>query len=844
MKQSKILLLIFFCSFSSLAYEVVLTRIFSISLSYHFAFMMVSIAMLGIGASGTILSLFPKLKNPGYVGAYSLLLGVGISASYLLSNQIPFDPIKLSWSGGELFYIGLYYLVLAVPFFSAGLVITTAFSSFSEKSGLLYGADLLGAGMGSIGVLGLMILTGPERVVFIVSSAVGFVTLVVGGKGLKAVSSIFISANLLMLIFQPQFSVLRISPFKDLQVALRYPGAEHLKTCYSPFSRIDLFESPAVRFAPGLSLKYLDPLPDQIGFSIDGGQMNAVTSPQDQKKMAFLKYLPSALPYELGRLEDVLVLDPKGGLQVLLAEYYGAKKVFKVESTPSLIRVIQENLVPFTGDIYSRNTYSELGRSWLSSDQKKFDLIDISLMGATPSGFFGIAEDYRYTVEAFRQYLGHLKPGGFLSVNLFILPPPRVELRLLNTIIKAMGEMGIKDVREHIAAIRSWGSLCILGKRSAFSPAEISSIQEFSKDRRFDLIYYPGVREEETNVYVRTASNEHFHAFSNLLNPGTRKEFSDKYLFDIGPVRDEDPFFHYYLRLRNLKAIYKAMGEKWQYFIEEGYLLPAVFLQVLLLSLVIMVLPLVAKKRQASRSHQKESSSSVSRLRNLSCFAFIGLGFMFVEVSLIQKMILLLENPSYAVAIVLTSVLISSGIGSLLSYRILALRKPPITVLLSLFIVLYSLLLPYFSESSASYPMPSKIILVFLLLVPLGLLMGIPFPAALRTLGEEAESLIPWAWAINGCFSVLAPLLTIMLAMAVGFQFVLWVGAGCYLLAYLTLRNRVTSSSPPPRSWERTQQIPSVQRSALLSPLLRGSGSDKRGYWQVGESGVLPPSAA
>jgi len=459
MKNFKILSAIFVCSFSSLAYEVLLTRIFSISLSYHFAFMMVSIAMLGIGASGTILSLFPKLKNPGYVGAYSLLLGVGISASYLLSNQIPFDPIKLSWSGGQLFYIGLYYLVLAVPFFSAGLVITTAFSSFSERSGLLYGADLIGAGMGSVAVLALMTVAGPDQVVFIISSVALLASLLAGRNRLRVVSTGLLFANLALLTFQPQFSVLRMSPFKDLQVALRYPEAEHLKTCYSPFSRIDLFESPAVRFAPGLSLKYLDPLPGQIGFSIDGGGMNAVTSPQNQKKMAFLKYLPSALPYELGRLEDVLVLDPKGGLQVLLAEYYGAKKVFKVESTPSLVRVIQENLKPFTGDIYSRNTYSELGRSWLSSDQKKFDLIDISLMGATPSGSFGIAEDYRYTVEAFRQYLGHLKPGGFLNINLFILPPPRVELRLLNTIIKAMGEMGIKDVREHIAAIRSWGSL-------------------------------------------------------------------------------------------------------------------------------------------------------------------------------------------------------------------------------------------------------------------------------------------------------------------------------------------------------------------------------------------------
>src|SRR4030042_273019 len=166
---SKIFICVGLCSFSTLAFEIVLTRIFSISLWYHFAFMMVSIAMLGLGASGTILVLFPRLRHPAHLGSYGLVLGATLSASTLIANQIPFDPVALSWSDFQIIYIGLYYMVLAVPFFMTGLIIATALSSLSQQSGLIYGADLLGAGAGSLGVLGGMTLLGPDQLVFVLS---------------------------------------------------------------------------------------------------------------------------------------------------------------------------------------------------------------------------------------------------------------------------------------------------------------------------------------------------------------------------------------------------------------------------------------------------------------------------------------------------------------------------------------------------------------------------------------------------------------------------------------------------------------------------------------------------
>ncbi|MBS1114063.1 MAG: hypothetical protein H6Q92_1826, partial [Nitrospirae bacterium] len=550
MKDRVIVPLIFFCSFSSLAYEILLIRIFSISLWYHFAFMIISIAMLGIGASGTILALYPKLRNLANLGHYTLLLGAAICLSYLMANQISFDPVRLAWSRLEILKIGLYYITLSIPFFFAGLTVAAVFSSLSEKSGLIYGADLLGAGAGSTGILVFLSITSPESGVFILSSIVLTLTCMTGKLKLKLAAFAFITLNLLFLLYHPDFIRPKMSPYKELRMALRYPGAEHLSTYFSPFSRIDIFKSPVVRFAPGISLSYLDSLPQQIGISTDGGEINAITTFDDVKKLSFLQYLPSALAYETGNKEDVLIIDPKGGLQALVASHFGSKHVYKVESNPLLMRVVRDKYRDFSRDIFGNNAWSGLARSWLKSQDRKFDIIDISLMGVSSSGSLGISEDYRFTVEAFREYIAGLKAAGILSINLYISPPPRTELRLLHTVITAFEDLGINDATSRIAAIRSWGNICILAKEMPFTKEEIGIIKEFSKKKRFDLIHLPGIKEEETNIYIRTPGNGYFSAFRSILSPETREEFLDKYIFDVRAVRDDRPFSHYYLKFK------------------------------------------------------------------------------------------------------------------------------------------------------------------------------------------------------------------------------------------------------------------------------------------------------
>lgn len=766
---------IFLCSVSALSFEVALIRVFSISLWYHFAFMVISMAMLGMGLGGTVMSLFSRLREPGNISLYGLFLAASIPVCYLAANLMPFDPVRLSWDRVQILYICLYYTILSAPFFFFGLIMSASLGSFSQRSGAIYGADLLGAGAGALFILLLMGDFGPERSFFLLSALASSGSLLMAGGGrrwIKTSAVITGSACLAVFLAAPPWIEARMSPYKGLKAALIYPGAKHIKTYLSAFGRVDTFRSPMARYAPGLSLRYLKDLPDQIGLSVDGDSITAIT---ESVKSDFYGYLPASLPYEIGRRQDVLLIDPRGGLPALVARHYGAENVWKTESNPLVVDVIERDFGVFSGGIYSDNTWKGLGRSLLKRYRKSFDLIDVSLTEAVPSGHFGMAEDYRFTVEAFGEYLLHLKPEGLLSLNLFIIPPPRAELRLLSTAARALEETGAKDVRRHIAAIRSWGSICILIKKTPFSPDEISAIRNFAASMRFDVIYHAGVDKEDTNRFVKMPAFEYYEAFRDIIGPGTREGFLKNYVFDVREVRDKNPFFRHHLKIENISETYEIMGRKWQYFIEEGYLLPFVFLQVAILSALIVLLPLL----------RKTHSPAGGRFAALSYFAFIGLGFMFTEITLVHRMILPLENPSYAFSAVIASVLIGSGAGSLISRRVSPRWGKSVPLLLSFIAVLYVFFMPFAIDFLLGYPLWVKMAFSFFLIFPLGLIMGMPFPIGIRSMEER---LVPWAWAVNGCFSVISPVLGVMAAMVWGFGFVLFAGGLTYLLAFFSFR--------------------------------------------------------
>ena len=774
--------LIFAASFASLAYELALIRVFSISLWYHFAFMVISIAMLGIGASGTALSVFPGLRDLRRVPGYTLLLAVILPASYLLANIVPFDPARLSWDRLQVLALGLFYLILAVPFFFFGLIVSTAYSALSREAHAIYAADLAGAGVGALAMVWLLSLGGPEMSVFLVSTLLASRLLYQTGWKVRVLSALVVAVSLSILYLHPSWIQPRISPYKPFSAAMQHPGAKLIATAYSPYSRVDLFKSPAARFAPGLSLTYLDPLPDQTGIAVDAGDLYAMTDDRDSRKLAFIRFLPSSLAYHMGRNQDVLIIEPKGGLALLTARLFGAGSISAVDSNPLLLDVMREYDGTQATPVFEHAVRPGFARTWLAASSRTFDVIDFPIMGSSPSAAFGFSEDYRFTREAFAEYLSHLKPEGLLSLSLYIVPPPRAELRLIAGLARSAEALGITDISRHVAAIRSWDTLTMIVKRSPLDAGDIRTLRAFARKMRFDLVYCPGMRPDEGNVYIKQTGNEYAEAFQQLVNRETRAGFVARYLFDIRPVSDDKPFFHYYLKIGNIRTTYQVMGRKWQYFIQEGYLLPVLFVQVVVVSALLILLPLAGLKNNDATAAGRNPFFA------LSYFALLGIAYLFVEIAFIQKMILSLENASTAASTVIASVLISSGIGSVLGRRIGLFRSPRILPVLACLVSLYGLLLPGIIGAMGGHTLAMKVVLSFFLILPAGILMGTPFPLGMSILGASAPRLIPWAWSVNGCFSVLAPILAVMLALSTGYQIVLFSGAAAYLAAFTVLR--------------------------------------------------------
>jgi hypothetical protein len=765
-------------SLAALAYEIILIRVFSISLWYHFAFMIISIAMLGIGASGTVLSFVPKASDNRAFPFYPLLVGLSISISYLISNFIPFDPARMAWDRMQLLYIALYPLVLSTPFLFSGLLISTAFMNLRRNIGTIYAADLLGAGVGSLVTLWLLQGMGPEKAIFIVACLPLLPLIFLQGRYLKLLTITALLVNIALTITGPDFALPRISPYKPLSLALQFPGARHLQVHYSPYSRVDIFTSPAARFAPGLSLRYLNDLPEQAGISVDAGDISAITDQRKPTLLTFIDYLPASLPYALTSRKDVLVIDPRGGLSTLMAQYYHSQNVHSVESNPLLIQAVQEYSRRIGSDLFAHQIWQGLGRTWLAASDKAFDIMDLSLTGSLPHSAFGFAEDYRFTVEAFRIYLEHLKPGGILSLNLFVLPPLRTELRLMASIAVAAEQSGIDMFSRHTAVVRSWDTLTMIVKKAALTAHEIERIRHFCKERQFDLLYYPGIKQHREPQFIRTSGHEYADDFQRVIDPLSRKGFITEYLFDIRPAQDDRPFFYYYLKLKNLSAIYRLMGEKWFYFVEEGYLLPILLLQITVVSIILILLPLLKRRGGASKY-------TAENFRVFVYFSCLGFGYLFIEVGLIQKVILPLEHPPYAMSTVILALLLGSGCGSFLSAHIPAVISRRVIMGTSLLIVLYTLLWPDFIQALLAQSLPTRIALVFLIVIPAGFLMGVPFPLGLSLLGERNEKSIPWAWAINGCSSVLAPVIAVMIALSTGFNTVLLIAALLYFIVYM-----------------------------------------------------------
>jgi hypothetical protein len=764
-------------SAAAIAFEVTLTRLFSVTQWYHFAFLAVSVALLGYGASGTALSLVPSWSRPPVARRASTaatVFAVGVIAAYLCLNYLPFDSYRIAWERIQLLYLVLYYLALAVPFFCAGLVIALLLAAHPQRAARLYAASLLGSAAGGLLPAAFLPWLG-EGIVLLIASFGLFAALAFRFR-ISFTRALLLAGGCLLLLLAwnlPPIFRLQLSPYKGLSQVLRFPDAEVVLREWNAFSRVDRVASSAIRSAPGLSLSYPGQLPKEDGLFVDGGDMSPVLGPRDPN--GFTDYLPVALPYQLRPAARALLLEPRGGLDVQVALSQGATSLVAVEANPLVVQAAEEAY-----DSERVDVRMEDGRSYAHRSSETFDVVHLALGDAyrpLTSGAYGLGERYDLTVEAFEDYLARLEPGGLLVVQRWLQLPPSETLRVGVAAVEALRRAGVEDPAAQLVVLRGLQTGLVLVKNGAFEPYELERIRSFSRQQGLDLVALPGMEEAEANQYNVLAEPLYFRAFQQLLtDPDVL--FSE-HPYNVQPTTDDRPFFFHFFKWTQSRAVLEQLGKTWQPWGGSGYFVLVALLGVALLaSVALIVLPLGFAKRGAIE--MKGPKAKV-----LIYFGLLGIGFLFVEIPLMQRFILFLGQPIYAFTAVLAALLFFSGLGSLAAVKLSPRSTLPLLVGV---ILLYPLGLPLLFEAMLGAPLIVRFLVTCLSLAPLGFLMGVPFPGGLEWLRIRAPGLIPWAWAINGCASVLASILAAMIALSTGFSWVLAAGAMAYGLAWFALR--------------------------------------------------------
>lgn len=808
-----------------LAYQVLLVRAFSIGQWYHFAYMVISIALLGFGASGTLLAVLERkrraperalrgdARRAGWFALSSAFFALALPLSFWLAQKVPFDPFLIVWDRWQLLDLACYYLVLFVPFFAAGAAIGLALIAESDQCPRLYFYNLVGSGAGALAAVGLLEIAPVESATLAVGAVAqgGALLALLDAVAPSAtrrrrlgVAAAVIAMAALTLGFASHPTRVRISQYKGLSYALNLPEARRVAERFGPLARVDVVASPAIRQAPGLSL--LTPrdaaVPRQLGLYVDAETSGAIDAfDGDTGKLGYLDWMTTAAPYfahadSPGGLR-ACVLGAGGGTGVLLALRHGARQVDAVELDPNLIGLLRGELRDFSGALYDRpdvRVHRTEARAFVEVASAPWDLIDLSLvdtMAAASAGMGAVGENYLYTREAFQAYLRHLRPNGVLAITRWVRLPPRDELKLFATAIAALEQMGL-DPAERLALVRSWATATLLVKREPFTSAEIGSLRRWTEDRLFDTAYLPRMAPGEGNRFNVLARDEYAEAAAALLAGGApREQFFRDYAFHVRPATDDRPYFFHFFRWRALPLMLETLGATWIPFVEWGYLiLVATLAQAALLGALLIALPLVLLRRCAPA---RASRGRSTRLRVFAYFLALGLGYLFVEMALIQRLVFFLANPIYAVAVVLAGLLFVSGLGSgwaaRRQERAGSAKRAAWRAALGVAAVatLYALLLRPALSFLLGWPLAARMGVALLAMLPLAL-MGMPFPLGLRQLGRTHAELLPWAWAINGCASVVATALATLVALGAGLAAVLFIAAGCYVVAALVAR--------------------------------------------------------
>jgi hypothetical protein len=796
-RDDLILPAVFFVSFAAVGWQLGLMRCLLISRYHHFSFLVISCALLGFGAGGTILTLAGSwlLERQEQALKWGILaFAISLPTCFRLGELLPlnvyFPPVEV---GSTLAWWFLFWIVHSIPFLLAGALIGLALMSSKESVPGIYASNLAGSAFGALGSIILLGTIPPNELVIPLSLLV-----LVGGFPLVfasirkdafyaaclAVAGIAISVVFLFNV--DRVFPLSIDQYKPLAYVERLEAqgnAEKVASRFGPRGRIDLYASPFFHSLLALSSREAPPPMDML--LVDGFQVGSVLGVESMDQARFLEGTLSTLPYKLIRPSSILILGETGGVHIWAARLTSAESIVVVQPDGNIIDIMKQHKSRVLDDPRI-HVFEAEPRAYLDTTRSRFDVIQLAGMegfAAGSGGIGGLREDYLATVEGYSRCLAHLSEHGIACVVRGIQDPERDNLKIVATWIEALQKAGAKNPGNHLLLARDELSQVTLVGKSEFGEESAKVLRETAAKMSWDVEWFPGVKPEDTNkVHILpgpqgTKISWYHRALRSLLSPD-RQEFYEKWMSNIQPATDDKPFFYDFFKWQSVFKLATVFGPLWPARAEMGFLVLLMGLAwTIIFAAVLLPAPIVLLRRG------EEAPTGRFLFVLTVYFTGLGTGFMFLEMSFIQIFTRFFGDPVVAAGVVVGSFLFFAGLGSM-SSRFLA-RKVPGGVLtlgiaIAVLVLVDSVVFAEIFEAAAAVSGVLKYCLGIALMAPLSFLMGVPFPWGLSLVHETAARAVPLAWAVNGFASVVSASTAVLVAMVFGFSVLLATAAAVY----------------------------------------------------------------
>jgi SAM-dependent methyltransferase len=798
---------LFAVTLGTLMHEILLTRIFSVTMWYHFAFVAISVAMFGMTLGAVIVYLrpqhFPAEIAPRRLAQASLLYAVSIVVAFLVYAKIPFlgpnDTAGIA-------LLSLSYVVITIPFVFSGITVAVALTRFPAHVGRLYAVDLIGAALGCVLLIVTIDLAGGPTSMLVVASivALGALAFSAGASDRSLLRRAAVVAGVLGVVTLVHGVLERQNkPFIDLVDTGKQTVSAYHYVRWNSHSRVTVFGNP---FEPikavgwGLSRKTgaADRTANQLGMTIDTWAGTVITHfDGNTAGVDYLKDDVSNIAHYLRPGSDVYVVGVGGGRDVLSALVFDQKSVTGVEINNAVLGATTRQFADFAGHLEQNPKVTlavDEARSYLSRSKRKFGIIQLSLIdtwAATAAGAFVLTENALYTVQAWRTFLEHLVPGGILTVTRWYYPTrPGETLRITSLARAALDALGVEAPRRHVAIVRAPkanglpgelgnGIATILVSRDPLSAADLAVLERQTQRLGFDLVVTPD--RAEAADYETILSRD-------------PKTFYENYPLDVTAPTDDSPFFFQMVRFGDFaESLVENMFDPNRANLEAIRLLGVLLLIVSVLTISCIFVPLAL-------TTQRDQLRGGAPL--LIFFLAIGLGFMFVEISQMQRLMVFLGHPTYALSVVLFTLLVGGGLGSYLTERVVRRGIAAHVVLGALVATLavFGFATPQVISGLSAAPQVLRIAAAVVILGSIGVVMGMPFPLGMRAAAERAPALTPWLWGVNGAAGVLCSVLAVVVALTAGISAAFWAGVVCYAVAGVALLRVTRAGRVAPRS--------------------------------------------